>query len=969
MSGRLITLAGVVGLRSVLFLSAATVPLALATPVVARSAAGVVSGEVRSGHDGSPVAGARVRVEETGAVTVTDSQGRYRFGALGSGPKTLKIDYVGFATAVVSVVVGEAPVSADVTLVDVSVDGQAGTVADIVVTGRRAGQARALSAQRSADNTRNVVSADQAGRFPDLNAAESLRRLPGVTVQREVVGGDGRYVSIRGLDSGLNNTQVNGMNAAQPEKESRRVPLDMIQTSALASITVHKTLTPEQDSDGIGGAVELETATAFDFAGPVAEFTARGFHQELRGKTGVIGEMTLANRFGDQDQFGVLLSVARAERQTQGYVFYNDEDQLAFVEDDPSSGITPIQYHQTEYQNERETLSANLALSWRVSDNTDLDFKASYNRLYDKEQSRAFYLQAGTDEYDDDGDLILTEPGTANIFNQYEETELTQQAYVLRGQTRAGALTFDYSLGFSEALREEPFDNEVAFQAELENNLLGYTQQNGFPIPNLTANDLATIANPDSYTLGYNDIDIDTSRNRRTAGTFDVTYDLAGSWLSRVKAGVKFERSERTLFEGNVLELTGPLTLRQFGIGDLVDVSKSGGPYPAFLSLNQDRVRNWREYGLNLVATNPDFTNEYVEDGGIPVDEDSYTSREDIFGAYVMGKVERDAWNLTGGLRIDHTRVESDNYELIELEGEDPVYGQTTGKGDYLSILPRVQFNYRPGTDSVFRAAYYTSIARPEPLYMSGAIEIEEEDGEVDVTVGNPGLKPAYAHNLDFSFERYFDTVGLISVGAYAKYIDKFIFSGVAPETEADRARFENDPRLAGKEIDDVITYANGEDATIYGLELNLVRNFPDLPGAWGGLGVYANMTVQRSEADPGVEGAGKGDFFYAPELFYTTAVTYQKYGIEGALAYSWRDDQAVRFSTYNTRIVEEAYGSLDVQLSYRLNNRVKLSLDAVDVLNDGSDPVVDERFGSTGLLEGATYVGRSITAGVNVRF
>jgi TonB-dependent receptor len=981
MSGRLIALAGVVGWRSLLLLSAATVPLALASPASAQSSAqfsvessvessaGVVSGVVRSGHDRSPVAGAQVRVLETGSVAVTDAQGRYRFGALPRGPKTLQVGYVGFAVVTTPITVGVRPVTADITLNDARLDGPAGTVTEVVVTGRRAGQARALNAQRSADNTRNVVSADQAGRFPDLNAAESLRRLPGVTVQREVVGGDGRYVSIRGLDSGLNNTQVNGMNAAQPEKENRRVPLDMIQTSALASITVHKTLTPEQDADGIGGAVELETATAFDFAGPVIDLTVRGFQQELRGKTGLIGELTLARRFGDQDQFGVLLSVARAERQTQGYVFYNDEDQLAFIEDEPSSGVTPIQYHQTEYQNERETLSANLALSWRVSDNTDLDFKASYNRLYDEEQSRAFYLQAGTDEYDDDGALILTEPGTANIFNQYEETELTQQAYVLRGQTRAGALTFDYSLGFSEAIREEPFDNEVAFQAELESNLLGYTQQDGFPIPNLTANDRITIADPDSYSLGYNDIDIDNSRNRRTAGTFDVTYDLAGSWLSRLKAGVKFERSEKTLFEANVLELTGPLTLNEFGVGDLIDVSKSGAPYPAFLSLNQDRVRNWRQYGLNLAATNPDFTNEYEEDDGIPLDEDSYTSREDIFGAYVMGQVERDAWDLTGGLRLDYTRVESDNYELIELEDEDPIYGQTTGEGDYLSVLPRVQFNYRPTADRVFRAAYYTSIARPEPLYMAGAVEIEEDDGEVDVTVGNPGLEPAYAHNLDFSFERYFDTVGLISVGAYAKYIDKFIFSGVAPETEADRTRFENDPRLAGRTIDDVITYTNGEDATIYGLELNLVRNFPDLPGAWGGLGVYANLTVQRSEADAGLEGAGEGDFFYAPELFYTAGLTYQKYGIEGALAYSWRDEQAVRFSTYNTRIMEEAYGSLDVQLSYRMNPRVKLSLDAVDVLNDGSDPVVDERFGSTGLLEGATYVGRSITAGINVRF
>lgn len=928
---------------------------------VAQVSGGSISGQVRSADTGEPMEGVLLRIEETNASAVTDAQGRYRFGQAAAGSYTMTSDYVGYESIVRGV-----DVAGDV-VVDIEF-ASAASGNDIVVTGRRAGQARALSQQLAADNTRNVVSADQAGRFPDLNAAESLRRVPGVTVQREVVGGEGRYVSIRGLDSGLNNTQINGVNAAQPEKENRRVPLDMIQTSALAQITVHKTLTPDLDSDGIGGAVLLETATAFDFEGPVVDLTIRGFRQDFADEIGPIGELTLARRFGASNQFGVLVSVAYAERATQGYVFYNDEDQLAFVEDDPSSGVTPIQYHLTEYQNERETISANAAFNWAVTDTTDLVFRASFNRLYDREQSRALYFEAGTDEYDGDGDLITTEPGSANIFNQYEETELTQHAYVLSGQTRAGAATFDYSLGYSEAIREEPFDNEVAFSVELESNLMGYTYENGFPIPNLTANDIATIADASNYELDYNDIDQDDSRNERLSGSFDVTYDFAGGWLSQLRAGVKVERSERNLFEANIMELSGPLTLLDFGVGELVDVSPSGAPYAPFLSLDQNQVRRWRAYSRSLVDTDPNFTNEYEDGGIISVDEDSYTSREDTYAGYLMGRINRESWDLVAGVRVDHTQVESDNYEAVALEGEEPEFNRITSEGDYTSVLPRVQFNYRPDADTVFRAAYYTAIARPEPLYMAGALEIEEEDGEVDVTIGNPGLEPAYSHALDFSVERYFDTVGLISAGIYMKRIDRFIFSGVAPETEGDRERFENDPRLAGRVIDDVITYTNGNDATIYGLELNLVRNFTNLPGAWGGLGVFANLTLQQSEADTGIEDVPEGDFFYAPELFYTAALTYQKYDVEAALAYSWRDQQAVRFSTYNTRIMEEAYGSLDAQFSYRLNDNVRFSFDAVDILNDGDEPVVDERFGGYG-LEGATYTGRTMTAGINVRF
>lgn len=935
--------------------------LQVAGPAAAQQQA-QLSGLVQQAQSAAPLAGVLVRVEETGQTAVTDSEGRYRFGALAPGAYTLTFRYLGLPEGrqAVQVVAGENPPR----LASLGRD----EVAELLVTGQRGAQAKALSRQRAADNLKNVVSADQAGRFPDLNAAESLRRMPGVSVQREVVAGEGRYVSIRGLDSGLNNTQINGMNAAQPEKESRRVPLDMVQTSALSSITVHKTLLPDQDADGIGGAVVLETATAFDFAGPVLDLTLSGFHHDLAGATSPMVQATAARRFGDQQQFGVLVSAAWSKRKTQGYVFYNDEDYLSLIEDEPASGVTPLQFHQTQYEDERENISANLALNWAVSEATALTFKASYNRLYDQELSRALYFEAGTDEYED-GALIRTEPGTASIFNQYEETELTQQSYVLTGRTEKAAFTFDYGLGYSSGVRNEPFDNEVAFAVELDSNLLDYDQTGRFPQPNLSAADRVRIADASKYTLGYNDIDIDDQENTRYAAHFDVTYEPNSDWLRSVKAGVKVERSERVLKEGNVMELEGPLSLAAFGVGPLVDVSVTGAPYPSFLSLDIDRVKAWRTYSQSLVDTDPDFENAYVEDGAIPLDGDSYESREDIFAGYLMGKGAWGPWEMIGGLRIDHTEIESDNWEAVELEDADPLFRRVTGKASYTTWLPRLQVNYRPSGDLVVRGAFFTSIARPEPLFISGATSIEEDDGEVDVTIGNPGLKPAYAYNFDLGVERYFGSIGVISAGVYYKRIERFIFSGVAGETPADRARFENDPRLAGKVIDDVITYANGENATVYGLELNLVRQFPDLPGAWGGLGVYANATLQRSKADPG-GGIAKGDFFNAPELLYTVAGTYQKYGVEATLAYGWRDRQAVRFSSYGTRIVEEPYGSLDGQFRYALTDTTKLFVNAVDILNEGDDPIVDERYGAgSRYLEGATYSGRTVTFGVNLRF
>ncbi|RZL77790.1 MAG: hypothetical protein EOP66_08595, partial [Sphingomonas sp.] len=424
---------------------AATSATASTSSAVERAVDTVLAGQVSQAGDGAHLNGVIVRIGtsgQTGGQTgVTDEQGRYRFANIKPGTYQVSFDYIGYPTMVQTVVL-----TSEVTTRDVVLGDEAGT---ILVVGQRAAQAKALSEQRAADNVRNVVSADQAGRFPDFNAAESLRRVPGVSVQREVDAGEGRYISIRGLDSGLNNTQINGMNAAQPEKESRKVPLDMVQTSALSSITVHKTLLPDQDADGIGGAVVLETATAFDYKKRVIDLTVSGFYHDLANKFSPMVQGTLATKFGASDQFGILVSGGYSKRKTRGYVLYQDEDYLRLDENDASKGVTPLEFHTARYDNDRETISGNVAFNWAVSDATQLVFKGSYNRLYDKELSRAIYYEGGTEDYDDAGRLILTEPGSVNIFDEYEETKLTQQSYVLNGTTNTGAFKLDYGVGYS----------------------------------------------------------------------------------------------------------------------------------------------------------------------------------------------------------------------------------------------------------------------------------------------------------------------------------------------------------------------------------------------------------------------------------------------------------------------------------------------------------------------------------------
>ena len=80
-----------------------------------------------------------------------------------------------------------------------------------VIEGSLVGSARAINRQRSASTLTSIVAADEIGRFPDQNAAESLQRLPGVSIDRE--NGEGRSITVRGLGGDFTTVRLNGMDA------------------------------------------------------------------------------------------------------------------------------------------------------------------------------------------------------------------------------------------------------------------------------------------------------------------------------------------------------------------------------------------------------------------------------------------------------------------------------------------------------------------------------------------------------------------------------------------------------------------------------------------------------------------------------------------------------------------------------------------------------------------------------------
>ena len=223
--------------------------IALSTALAAPAIAGDIRGTVIDETGTAALRSAEVRIVELDRTATTERDGSFLFAEVPAGEYTIEVRYIGAETERRTIAVPETGTLA-LTFELASAQGE-----DILVVGQRANQASALSRKRESDVVSDVLTRDAIGQFPDQNVAESLRRLPGVNVLNDQ--GEGRFVSVRGLDPDLVSTSLNGVRVPSPESDVRSVALDVISSDIIESIEVKKSLTPDMDGDTIGASDKL----------------------------------------------------------------------------------------------------------------------------------------------------------------------------------------------------------------------------------------------------------------------------------------------------------------------------------------------------------------------------------------------------------------------------------------------------------------------------------------------------------------------------------------------------------------------------------------------------------------------------------------------------------------------------------------------------------------------------------------
>ena len=232
---------------------------------------------------------------------------------------------------------------------------------------------------------------------------------------------------------------------------------------------------------------------------------------------------------------------------------------------------------------------------------------------------------------------------------------------------------------------------------------------------------------------------------------------------------------------------------------------------------------------------------DYIDDVESAIN--NFKADEQLSAGYLMAQWEGDLWHLVAGARYEHEQRDSSG---IRYDGEQDTFTATNADTSHGDWLPALISRYQLNDNSQIRASYSRSLVRPNFAQLAPAYLLEEDDGELEASFGNPELKSLTSDNLDLGIEHYADGLGVLSAMVFYKDIQHFIY-------QADLAGSAGYENFAVAE-----TYRNGDKARLSGLEMNAVHQLSGFDNWLDRMLLSANLTLTRSDASLGYLDDGK---------------------------------------------------------------------------------------------------------------
>ncbi len=708
-----------------------------------------------------------------------------------------------------------------------------GVLEEILVIGQVQQLRNALDAKRASDIVQDGVSSDAIGQMADQNVTEAARRVTGVSITTDQ--GEGRFISIRGADPNLNSVSVNGLRVPSASADERQVAMDVVPSELVSGINITKTNTPDMDADAVGGSVEVETTSALDLDGRFVSASVEGNLDDKSDEYSPKTSLTFMDTFdiGGGREVGVALSGNYYKRtfQVDGV---EAGDGWETGEFDGTEASVPLLVEQRDYTITRERLGLAANFDYRFN-STDLYLRTLYSSFADDEVNPNNIFEG------DDGDLEELSPSNALYSGDFVmEKELGQReetqeiwSIALGGETVGDNWTIDYQIGYSQASEDNPDAMDALFEGEFADDVfVGYNLiNNDYRKPQIVSNNMTALNDPDNYALDEVGIEASTADDEEWSMELNNTFDLSATenptsikFGGKVRLRDKSQNEDVIIYEG----FPGDPTLADLQ-SDPYDYSLGNfGPQPsepgirAFLAANQGDLE----------------VNE--EDSDIDSRSADFEMQEDIYAAYLMGKIVFDNVQFIGGVRMERTEFSSVGTELVEDEELETItLLPVEEENSYTDWLPSLNMRYDLSDRLVMHAGYSHTLARPNFGYIAPIAERTVSDDGLEGSFGNPDLEPLQSENLDFSIEFYPSDTGLLSFAAFAKDIENYVVTANLAGTPG---RFED--------FEEAIVPVNGEAATIRGLEFGYQQHLAFLPAPFDGLLINANYTYTDGEAE-----------------------------------------------------------------------------------------------------------------------
>lgn len=852
----------------------------------------------------------------------------------------------------------------------------------VVVTGFRDSLLHAHDIKRQAIGSQDVILAEDIAAFPDLNLAESLQRIPGVTISRDA--GEGRQITLRGLGPDFVRTQLNGMEVSASTSSgfdnrgsvsrTRAFDYSIFAAELFNKVTVEKSYAAEQDEGGIAGTVGLHTARPFDYPDPKVAFSAKLLsNSNTAGATPRVVAL-VSDRWGD---FGVLASAAYSTADVNEYGYRNwgwgrinvaaanigpgvapaDAARLASAVGGERVMAPSAETYSTWFDH-RARLGLTAALQYHPGARLKLDLDLLYGTL---SNDRHEYALAAAGANPLTGDVVGTQRlnaaaivGDSLVYgaftgvdlrtehkHSYDKTTFTQA--VFNGSYQLSrALIARGMVGYSRSDFQEPVFDKVFLQAP--GKAFSYDMRNG--ATNTYGFD---ITDPSQWSLMRADAREDAVINAFTTAKLDLDYDTGHGSVLKVAAQSKlfrndgYQRHTRVDYAGVAI----PSSMKS------VFDQRSLAPYVVG---NVDAIYALTGQNRNLTSADD-----------VPGADYSITER--TFAAYAAyqfdGTLLDRRVRLDAGLRYYATHLTSAG--MVNL-GAGLVPAVISHR--YQGVLPAVSLAWDVSEEVVARFSANRNISRPSLSDLRAAGNVDSAPFGGTISAGNPNLRPFTADSVEAALEVYRGRAGYFVASLFYKNMDSFITTEnafVPYNTTGYPLQFLS-PGVAPSTPYGFNRPVNGSGASIHGLELTAQMDFIFLPPPFDRLGFVGNLTYAQGRSGMTID--GKSYSLSLPQL--------SKWSSNATLYYETPRWGARISSAFRSGYLDGAGGAGNIGSGYRASNNVDFAAHynagpglkvVVEGINLTDQAIVQYTDVHAGRVIADTSSGRTFTLGVTYEF